>query len=122
MAATIFKSATATDLEFGVEDETGIIMTNYTRDVSTNKTEVMDGDGEVVAVAHTNKTASLKFDGYVNGSSGINIAAIMTVLNDTDDFGLTGGTIIVDGISSTKAQGEFTQVSVDATQYLNTLS
>lgn len=122
MAATIFKTTAATNLEFGVVNETSILVTNYTRNVTAKKVEVMDADGDVVGVAFTGKTAEITVDGYVNGSISLSIAAIATIANDTSSYGVTGGTVLINSISESTGQGEFTKVSVSMTQYSETLA
>lgn len=122
MAATIFKTTAATNLEFGVVNETSILVTNYTRNVTAKKVEVMDADGDVVGVAFTGKTAEITVDGYVNGSISLSIAAIATLANDTSSYGVTGGTVLINSISESTGQGEFTKVSVSMTQYSETLA
>ena len=122
MAATIFKSSAASNLEFGVVNETSILVTNYTRNVSAKKVEALDADGDCVGVAYTQKQAQLTIDGYVNGSISLAIAAIATIANDTSSYGVTGGTVLIDSISESTGQGEFTKVSVSLTQYSETLA
>lgn len=122
MAATIFKTTAATNLEFGVTNETSILVTNYTRNVTAKKVEAMDADGDVVAVAYTGKTAEITVDGYVNGAISLAIAAIATLANDTASYGVSGGTVLINSISESTGQGEFTKVSVSMTQYTETLA
>jgi hypothetical protein len=122
MAATIFKTTAAGSLAHGVTDETSIIVTNYSRNVTAKKTEVMDADGDVVAVAFTGKTAEITVDGYVNGAISLNIAAIATLANDTTRYGVTGGTVLINSISESTGQGEFAKVSISMTQYSETLA
>jgi hypothetical protein len=122
MAATIFTSAAAVDLEYGIVNETGIILTSYSRNVSSVKAEVRDAENDVVAVAHSGLTAAISLEGFINGSVAMNVAAILTLTNNTGNGGLSGGTIIVDSYNETAAQGEFRKVSVSATQYLSTMT
>ena len=51
MAATVYTSSAASDLEYGITNETGIILTSYGRNVQSVKTEVRDAENDVVAVA-----------------------------------------------------------------------
>lgn len=122
MAATIYKASSASNLEFGVTDETSIIVTNYSRNVTSKKTEAMNGDGDVVGVAYTGIQADIKIDGYINGTVSMEIASVLTLSNDTTRYGLTGGTVLLDSISESTGSGEFTKISVSATQYSETLS
>jgi hypothetical protein len=122
MAATIFKASAVSALEFGVVNETSIVVTNYSRNVTAKKVEVLDADGDVVAVAFTGKSAEITVDGYVNGSISLNIAAIASLSNDTSSYGVTGGTVLINSISESTGQGEFTKVSISMTQYSETLA
>lgn len=122
MAATIFTSAAAADLQFGITNETGIILTSFSRNVQSVKTEVRDALNDVVAVAHSGLTASISLEGFVNGTVTMDVAAILTLTNDTTAGGLTGGTVIVDSYNESTAQGEFRKLSVSATQYASTMT
>jgi len=122
MAATVYTSAAASDLEYGIVNETGIILTSFSRNVQSVKTEVRDAENDVVAVAHSGITAAISLEGFVNGAVTMNVAALLTLANDTTTSGLTGGTIIVDSVSESTAQGEFKKISVSATQYASTMT
>lgn len=122
MAATIFTSAAAADLQFGITNETGIILTSFSRNVQSVKTEVRDALNDVVAVAHSGLTAAISLEGFVNGTVTMDVAAILTLTNDTTAGGLTGGTVIVDSYNESTAQGEFRKLSVSATQYSSTMT
>jgi hypothetical protein len=122
MAATIYTSSAASNLEYGIVNETGMILTNFSRNVQSVKTEVRDAENDVVAVAYSGLTAAITLDGYINGSTTFDVAAILTLSNDTDGYGLDGGTIIVDSVNESTAQGDFKKVSVSATQYASTMT
>jgi hypothetical protein len=122
MAATIYTSAAAADLQYGITNETGIILTSYSRNVQAVKSEVRDANNDVVAVAYSGLTAAISLEGFVNGSVTMDVAAFLTLTNDTDTGGLTGGTILVDSYNESSAQGEFRKLSVSATQYASSMS
>jgi hypothetical protein len=122
MAATIYTSSAASNLEYGIVNETGMILTNFSRNVQSVKTEVRDAENDVVAVAYSGLTAAITLDGYINGSTTFDVAAILTLSNDIDGYGLDGGTIIVDSVNESTAQGDFKKVSVSATQYASTMT
>jgi hypothetical protein len=122
MAATIYTSTAAANLEYGIVNETGIILTNFSRNVQSVKTEVRDAENDVVAVAYSGMTAAITLDGFINGSTTFEVANALTLANDTDGYGLTGGTILVDSVNESTAQGEFKKVSVSATQYASTMT
>jgi hypothetical protein len=122
MAATIYTSTAAADTQFGIVNETALILTGYSRQVNTKKSEIMDAEGNVIAVAYTGKTAAIKLDGFINGSVDLEVANLITLANNTSNFGLSGGTILIDSVSETSAQGEFKKISVDVTQYESTMT
>jgi len=122
MAATVYTASTAADLEYGIVNETNIILTSFSRNVTSVKTEVRDADNDVVAVAYSGMTASITLEGFINGTATYDVAALLTISNDTTTSGLTGGTIIVDSVNESTAQGEFKRISVSATQYATTMS
>ena len=122
MAATIYTSAAADDLQYGITNETGIILTSFSRNVQAVKTEVRDAVNDVVAVAYSGLTAAISLEGFVNGSVTMDVAALLTLTNDTTSGGLTGGTILVDSYNESAAQGEFRKLSVSATQYASTMT
>jgi hypothetical protein len=96
MAATVYKSSAAADLEYGIVNETDIILTSFSRNVQSVKTEVRDAENDVVAT--------------------------LALANETDAYGLSGGTIIVDSVNESIAQGDFKKISVSATQYASTMT
>lgn len=117
MAATVYKSTAAADLEYGITNETGIILTSFSRDVQSVKTEVRDAVNDVVAVAYSGLTAAISLEGYVNGAVTMTVANALTLTNDTTTSGLSGGTVIIDSINESTNAGEFKKISVSATQY-----
>lgn len=122
MAATVYKSTAAADLEYGITNETGIILTSFSRNVQAVKTEVRDAENDVVAVAYSGLTAAISLEGFVNGTVTMDVAAALTLTNATTTGGLTGGTVIVDSYNESTAQGEFRKLSISATQYESTMT
>ena len=122
MPATIYKASSASSVEFGIEQETGILLSSFSRNVTANKSELRDAEGEVVAVAITSKQAEITLEGTLNGSPAYNVGALLTLANDIDGYGLSGGTVIVNSVQEKATNGEFRTVSVSATQYANSMS
>lgn len=122
MAATVYTSTAAADLEYGITNETGIILMSYGRNVQSVKTEVRDAENDVVAVAYSGITAAITLEGFVNGATTFTVGALLTLTNSTTGGGLTGGTVLVDTVNESKAQGEFKKISVGATQYLSSMT
>lgn len=120
MAATIVSSSAATSVVFGCTAETGIIINSYSRQVSREKAEVMDNDGDVVAVSFYKPTATISIEGTLNGTTGVAAAVpgvALTLASTTSGSGITGGAILVDSVTRSETSEGFADFSVEATQY-----
>jgi hypothetical protein len=121
MPATIYKASSVSSVEFGITNETGILLSSFSRNVTANKSELRDAEGEVVAVAITGKQAEITLEGTLNGSATIEVGNLLTLSNDIDKYGLADGTVIVNSVQEKSAAGEFKTISVSATQYSATM-
>jgi len=121
MPATIYKASSVSSVEFGITNETGILLSSFSRNVTANKSELRDAEGEVVAVAITGKQAEITLEGTLNGSATMQVGNLLTLSNDIDKYGLTDGTVIVNSVQEKSAAGEFKTISVSATQYSATM-
>jgi hypothetical protein len=117
MPATIYKASSVSSVEFGITNETGILLSSFSRNVTANKSELRDAEGEVVAVAITGKQAEITLEGTLNGSATMQVGNLLTLSNDIDKYGLANGTVIVNSVQEKSAAGEFKTISVSATQY-----
>jgi hypothetical protein len=120
MAATTVTSSAAASVVFGCTAETGILIQTFSREVTREKAEVMDNDGDVVAVSYFKPTATLSIEGVVNGSTGVAAAApgvALSINSTTSGNGITGGSVIVDSVSREETAEGFASFSVSATQY-----
>jgi hypothetical protein len=120
MAATIVSSSASTSVVFGCTAETGIIINSFSRQVSREKAEVMDNDGDVVAVSYYKPTATISIEGTLNGSTGVAAAVpgvALTLASTTSGSGVTGGSILVDSVTRSETSEGFSTFSVEATQY-----
>jgi hypothetical protein len=117
MPATIYKASSVSSVEFGITNETGIMLSSFSRNVTANKSELRDAEGEVVAVAITGKQAEITLEGTLNGSATMQVGNLLTLTNDIDKYGLADGTVIVNSVQEKSAAGEFKTISVSATQY-----
>lgn len=122
MPATIYKASSVSSVEFGITNETGILLSSFSRNVTANKSELRDAEGEVVAVAITGKQAEITLEGTLNGSATMQVGNLLTLANDIDKYGLDDGTVIVNSVQEKSSAGEFKTISVSATQYANTMS
>jgi phosphatidylglycerophosphate synthase len=120
MAATVITSSSASNVIFGATAETGIILSSFSRSVQSSKAELMNEQGDVVALSYYGKTATISLTGAINGSTGVATAAVgglLTLANLTTEFGVTGGKIVVDSVSSEQGSDAFKTLTVEATQY-----
>jgi hypothetical protein len=120
MAASVITSSLAANVTFGATAETGIILSSFTRSVQGQKSELMDEDGDIVAVSTYGRTAKISISGAINGTTGIataSVGATLTIANATTDFGVTGGKIVVDSVSNEQGSDKFRTINVEATQY-----
>jgi hypothetical protein len=120
MAATIVSSSASTSVVFGCTAETGIIINSFSRQISREKAEVMDNDGDVVAVSYYKPTATISIEGTLNGSTGVAAAVpgvALTLASTTSGSGVTGGSILVDSVTRSETSEGFATFSVEATQY-----
>ena len=122
MPATIYKASSVSSVEFGITNETGILLSSFSRNVTANKSELRDAEGEVVAVAITGKQAEITLEGTLNGTATMQVGNLLTLANDIDKYGLADGTVVVNSVQEKSSSGEFKTISVSATQYANTMS
>lgn len=120
MAATTVTSSAAASVVFGCTAETGILIQTFSREVTREKAEIMDNDGDVVAVSYYKPTATISIEGTVNGTTGVASAApgvALSLNSTTSGNGITGGSIIVDTVSREETSEGFATFSIEATQY-----
>ena len=120
MAATVITSSAAASVIFGASAETGLILSSFSRTVQSSKAELMDEDGDIVAVSYYGATATISIAGASNGSGGLATAAVgglLTLANSTTSHGVTGGKIVVDSVSSEQGSDAFRTLTIEATQY-----
>ena len=120
MAATVITSSTAANVIFGATAETGVILSSFSRSVQSSKSELMDEDGDIVAVSYYGRTATISIAGAINGSTGVataSVGSLLSIANATTEFGVTGGKIIVDSVSSEQGSDAFKTMTIEATQY-----
>jgi hypothetical protein len=120
MAATVITSSSAANVIFGATAETGIILSSFSRSVQSSKSELMDEDGDIGAVSYYGKTATISLTGAINGTTGVATAAVgglLSLANTTTEFGVTGGKIVVDSVSSEQGSDAFKTLTIEATQY-----
>ena len=120
MAATVITSSAAANVIFGASAETGLILSSFSRTVQSSKAELMDEDGDIVAVSYYGATATISLAGASNGSTGLATAAVgglLTLANSTTSHVVSGGKIVVDSVASEQGSDTFRTLTIEATQY-----
>lgn len=120
MAATVITSSSAANVVFGATAETGIVLSSFSRSVQSQKAELMDEDGDIVAASYYGATATISVSGAANGSTGLATAAVgglLTLANSTTSHGVSGGKIVVDSVTVEAGSDAFRTLNIEATQY-----
>jgi len=112
MAAKFYSTQTT---EFGMSDEDGMMVQSFSYDVSSDKAEVMDINGDIVQTHRFNKKASISIEGLAS-SSALVVGDEMASMANTA-MGQLDGTILVDSVVVSKSSDGFSKVKIAATQY-----
>jgi hypothetical protein len=120
MAATVITSSSATGVSFGATAETGIILSKFSRTTQSQKAEVSNEVGDIVALSYYGENASISISGVLNGTAGVasaGVGSLLTLANSTTSGGVSGGKIVVDSVSFETGGDTFKTISIEATQY-----
>jgi len=120
MAATIITSSAAAAVVFGCTAETGIIINSYSRNVTRDAVDVSNSQGDIVATARIKPTAAISLEGTLNGTTGVAAAVpgvALVIASTSTGSGITGGSIVVNGVTRSETSEGFVTLSIDATQY-----
>lgn len=113
MAATVLG---LTSLTFGGSAETVAVFTSFSQTSDSNKTTVVDEDGDIIAVAYHGKKSVASMSGYLKGTTPV-IGASITLANATSGLGGVTGTFYVDSVAKNTAPNGFVEVTVGATNH-----
>jgi hypothetical protein len=110
MAATIVGIS---GLSFGGSVETVAVFTSFSQTSDSDKTVVVDEDGDHVAVAYHGKKSVASMSGYLK-STMPTIGASVTLANAITSLGGVSGAFYVDSVAVSKAPNDFHQVTIGA--------
>jgi hypothetical protein len=110
MAATIVGIS---GLSFGGSAETVAVFTSFSQTSDSDKTVVVDEDGDHVAVAYHGKKSVASMSGYLK-STMPTIGASITLANAITSLGGVTGAFYVDSVAVSKAPNDFHQVTIGA--------
>lgn len=93
-----------------------MLVQSFSETRNVEKAEVRNNQGDVVGLALYNQTDSLSLSGTATGTYSTTAGAVLsTLVNATS----SGGKIVVDSVSLSKAPDSFVTVNVSATRYPN---
>jgi hypothetical protein len=113
MAATIVG---LTSITFGGSAETVAVFTSFSQTSDSDKTIVVDEDGDHVAVAYHGKKSVANMSGYLKSTTPL-IGASVTLANSTAGLGGVTGTFFVDSVAINRAPNDFHQVTIGASNH-----
>lgn len=113
MAATVIG---LTSITFGGSSETVAVFTSFSQTSDSDKTIVVDEDGDHVAVAYHGKKSVASMSGFLKSTTPT-IGATITLANATANLGGVSGTFYVDSVAVNRAPNDFQQVTVGASNH-----
>ena len=113
MAATVIGLSTIT---FGGSSETVAVFTSFSQTSDSDKTIVVDEDGDHIAVAYHGKKSVASMSGYLKGTIPV-IGASISLANATAGLAGVTGTFYVDSAAVSKAPNDFVQVTIGASNH-----
>jgi hypothetical protein len=114
MAATVIG---LTSITFGGTAETLAVFTSFSQTSDSDKTIVVDEDGDHVAAAYHGKKSVASMSGYLKTGTIPAIGATITLANATAGLAGVTGTFFVDSIALSRAPNDFIQVTVGASNH-----
>jgi hypothetical protein len=113
MAATIVGLSSIT---FGGSAETVAVFTSFSQTSDSDKTIVVDEDGDHVAVAYHGKKCVASLSGYLKSATP-SIGASITLANAVTSLGGVSGLFYVDSVAINRAPNDFQQVTIGASNH-----
>ena len=113
MAATVIG---LTSITFGGSSETVAVFTSFSQTSDSDKTVVVDEDGDHVAVAYHGKKSVASMSGFLKSTTPT-IGASISLANATSGLGGVTGTFFVDSVAISRAPNNFQEVTIGATNH-----
>jgi uncharacterized protein (DUF697 family) len=113
MAATIVGIS---GLSFGGSAETVAVFTSFSQTSDSDKTIVVDEDGDHVAVAFHGKKSVASMSGFIKAALPT-IGASISLANATAGLGGVTGTFFVDSVAVSRAPNDFQSVTIGASNH-----
>lgn len=108
-------------LKFGIhDDEDNLVTQTGGASLRSDKKEVRNKDGQVVAIAYYNKTTEFSIEGVGTPSSTLGVGEVLALAAGTeleDSLPASGAKVFVDQIDIDTSNEEFVKSSISATAY-----
>ena len=114
-----FYAASGITADFGITAEANMLVQSFSYEVSSDKVELYDTEGELAQVARFNKKASISISG-ITDSAAPAVGDTFTIANTA--AGQLDGTILIDSVTENLSSDNFRTLEISATQYDTTLS
>lgn len=105
-----------TSITFGGSSETVAVFTSFSQTSDSEKAQVVDEDGDIVAVAYHGRKSVASMSGFLRGTIPT-IGASITLANATAGLAGVTGTFYVDSVAVSRAPNDFQQVTIGATNH-----
>ena len=104
---------------FGLTEESNLLLQSYNQTAQTEKAEVRDEVGDVVAVGSHNLNANGSMDAYTAGTFLVTAGQTLASLANfnTKYGGVTTGTVYVDSVAVNKTNTDFQRLTINFTRY-----
>lgn len=117
MAASIYRTSTVSNAQYGTPEVSGLIVTGFSINSSAAMSEFKDDQGGVVAVAVSEPTKEISVEGMRTGSFSQTVGGTLSISGIDLD-----GTTIVSGLTTTYAAEKFETISVKAKNFAATMT
>jgi hypothetical protein len=121
-------AATATsfgDGEWGVDSlETGIIIESITHDYTNSNKTIKDRTGNTLGITYYDEQIKISLNGRIPETTPFSgtLAAALTLGNTPANHlkgGVTGGLVLIEGVTVDMAQEDYQSIKISATKYPN---
>lgn len=113
------------DGKWGIDAlESGIIIESITHDFSNSNKTIKDRTGNTIGITYYDEQIKISLNGKVPETTPFSgtLAAVLTLGNSPDSFlkgGMTGGLVLIEGITIDTAQEDYKSIKISATKYPN---
>lgn len=114
-----FYAAGGITADFGITAEANMLVQSFSYEVSSDKVELYNTDGDLAQVERFNKKASISISGISN-SPAPTVGDVLTIANTA--AGQLSGTILIDSVTENLSSDNFRTIEISATQYDTTLA